>query len=77
MNRVAAPMRPESAPDTPMSGEKSIDESAQWASELAIAVTAMNRRNLAEPKRRAIGGPKATSQTQFSITCVQDPCRKA
>ena len=77
MNRVAAPMRPESAPDAPMSGEKSIGEITQCASALAIAVAAMNRRNLAEPNRRAIGGPNATSQTQLSRTWVHDPCRKA
>ena len=68
MNRVAAPMRPESDPDAPMSGEKSIGEITQCASALAIAVTAMNRRNRIEPNRRAIGGPNATSQTQFSNT---------
>ena len=68
MNRVAAPMRPESTPDAPMSGEKSMGEMIQWASALAIAVAAMNRRNLAEPNRRAIGGPNATSHTQFRNT---------
>ncbi len=68
MNRVAAPMRPESDPDAPMSGEKSIGEITQWASALAIAVTAMNRRNLAVPNRRAIGGPNATIQTELSNT---------
>ena len=38
------------------------------ASALAIAVAAMNRRNRVEPNRRAIGGPNATSQTEFSNT---------
>ncbi len=77
MKRVAAPMRPESAPDAPMSGEKSIGALAQCASALKTAVTAMNRRNLAEPNRRAIGGPNATSQTLLSSTWVHDPWRKA
>ena len=77
MKRVAAPMRPELAPDAPMSGEKSIGALAQCASALKIAVTAMNRRNLAEPNRRAIGGPNATSQTLLSSTWVHEPCRKA
>ena len=56
-----------------MSGEKSIGESAQWASELATAVTAMKIKNLAEPNRRAIGGPNATSQMVLSSTWVHEP----
>ncbi len=77
MNRVAAPMRPESDPDAPMRGEKSIGEISQWASALAIAVTPMNRRKFAAPNRRAIGGPNATSQMVLSSTWVHEPCRKA
>ena len=61
-------MRPESEPDAPMSGEKSIGEITQCESALAIAVTAMNRRNLVEPNRRAIGGPNATIQMLLSKT---------
>ena len=56
---------------------KSIDALAQCASALKIAVTAMNRRNLPEPNRRAIGGPNAISQTLLSSTWVHEPWRKA
>ena len=58
-------------------GEKSIGVTAQCAIALAIAVTAMKSKNLAEPKRRAIGGPNATSQIVLSRTWVHEPCRKA
>ncbi len=60
-----------------MSGEKSMGALAQCASAPAIAVAAMNTRNRTVPKRRATGGPKATSQIVLSRTCVHDPCRKA
>ena len=52
-------------------------EITQCASALAIAVAAMNKRNLAEPNRRAIGGPNATSQMVLSNTWVHEPWRKA
>ena len=38
MNRVAAPISPESAPEAPMSGANSIGALAHWASALTIAV---------------------------------------
>ena len=63
MNRVAAPISPESAPEAPISGMKSIGVSAQWASAAAIAVTPMKTRNRAAPNRRATGGPKARARS--------------
>ena len=77
MNRVAAPISPESAPEAPISGMKSIGASAQCASAAAIAVTPMKTRKPDAPNRRATGGPNATSQIVLSRTCDHAPCRKA
>ena len=77
MNRVTAPISPDTPPEAPMSGAKSMGALAQYASPLKIAVTAMKMRNRAGPKRRATGGPNATSQMVLSMTWVHEPCRKA
>ena len=73
MNRVTAPMSPDTAPEAPMSGANSIGALIQCASALKIAVTAMKMRNRIVPKRRATGGPKATSQMVLMRTCVHEP----
>ena len=77
MKRVAAAISPESAAEAPISGVKSIGKTSQWASAPAIAVRAKKATKRSAPKRRATGGPKATSHTEFSSTWVHEPCRNA
>ena len=77
MKRAAAAIRPESAAEAPIIGSKSNGEMAQCASAPATEVNTKKARKRTGPKRRAIGGPNATSQMQLTPTCAQEPCRNA